>query len=470
MEKETIKLTANAIEQYLKKVKSERQAAIDKARQENLPVPPAKERYVWFEKNRRLCIRIHPGGNAAYYVIMKAIPKEHDDDAIGEATRKSKLQRIRLGAVDDLTVAAAETEALRTIAKLSSGKDLQQHQRVQKEQGRTLQECFEDSIRNRKIKQSTKTQYAKLMNRCFSDWLDKPLRSITSEMVRTRHNEMSSKSLRYVDHDERKSAVKHSDWTGKGQADYAMRVLRLVFNHAMHTMKDSRNVPIIDHNPVKALSTGNEWNNLAGRKEYIEDDELRAWHQAVMNLVPLEENSQNVTRATIRDVLIFSLFTGLRKEEVLKLSWKEVNLDRGEITLPPSRTKNGQEHRFPVSTQVLQLLKRRHDEMRMAAVSSVLVFPIVECRKAMAQVTKETGKEFTHHTLRHTFTTKANALGDIGAYTIKHLVNHTISKSDVTANYAQKDMKAMKIATQKVADAFDAIISPKESLSIAEPG
>ena len=50
------------------------------------------------------------------------------------------------------------------------------------------------------------------------------------------------------------------------------------------------------------------------------------------------------------------LLTGLRREEVGRLQWHEVNLSDGTITLPPERTKNGREHVIPLSGAALGIL------------------------------------------------------------------------------------------------------------------
>ena len=48
--------------------------------------------------------------------------------------------------------------------------------------------------------------------------------------------------------------------------------------------------------------------------------------------------------------------TGQRANEIAALRWDEIDLDRGVISLPGSRTKNGRPHEIPMSATVRALL------------------------------------------------------------------------------------------------------------------
>jgi integrase len=51
------------------------------------------------------------------------------------------------------------------------------------------------------------------------------------------------------------------------------------------------------------------------------------------------------------------MLTGCRREEIGALQWSEVDFDARTISLPPDRTKNGQEHILPLSDMALAILK-----------------------------------------------------------------------------------------------------------------
>jgi integrase len=85
------------------------------------------------------------------------------------------------------------------------------------------------------------------------------------------------------------------------------------------------------------------------RQGFFEPAEL----QAVLKHLPAELAA--VTR--------FGALTGWRKSEVLGLQWKDVDLARGLVTLPPGTTKNGQGRTYPVSArpELAQLLQEQRE-------------------------------------------------------------------------------------------------------------
>jgi integrase len=51
------------------------------------------------------------------------------------------------------------------------------------------------------------------------------------------------------------------------------------------------------------------------------------------------------------------MLTGQRANEIAGLRWQEIDFDRGVISLPGSRTKNGKPHELPMASQVRALLE-----------------------------------------------------------------------------------------------------------------
>ncbi|HAT1685319.1 TPA: tyrosine-type recombinase/integrase [Klebsiella oxytoca] len=70
----------------------------------------------------------------------------------------------------------------------------------------------------------------------------------------------------------------------------------------------------------------------------------------------------NVTRA----LLLFVILTACRSGEARFMRWAEVDFDKKIWTIPPGRMKAGVQHRVPLSTQVLEILRNMqglHDEL-----------------------------------------------------------------------------------------------------------
>jgi integrase len=155
---------------------------------------------------------------------------------------------------------------------------------------------------------------------------------------------------------------------------------------------------------------------------------MEVYPEAVMQL----ENT------TVRDYLLVLLFTGLRLTEAMKLKWANVDLKKAKtLTVPASDTKTKKEHCLPLSDFLVELLKARHEQIQL---SSPYVFPgevstehMVEPKRKIAQVIKNSGVKFSPHTLRRTFETTAESL-DVSYYALKRLLNHSMS-SDITSRY-----------------------------------
>jgi integrase len=80
------------------------------------------------------------------------------------------------------------------------------------------------------------------------------------------------------------------------------------------------------------------------RERVLRDDELRTVWRA------LGDNQYG----TIVKLLILN---GQRLNEIAGLRWPEIDFDRGVISLPSERTKNGRPHEVPMAGQVLSLLE-----------------------------------------------------------------------------------------------------------------
>jgi integrase len=168
---------------------------------------------------------------------------------------------------------------------------------------------------------------------------------------------------------------------------------------------------------------------------------------------------------TLRDYLLLILFTGLRRQEAAKLKWQQVDLK--EKTLKVIDTKNKESHTLPLSDYLYELLSNRKINA-----SNNYVFAgtgetgyIVEPRKQMAKVIKETDILFTVHDLRRTFITITESL-DIPAYALKRLLNHKMT-NDVTAGYIMLDVERLRKPMQMITNYLLLQMGLKESTIIS---
>ena len=116
------------------------------------------------------------------------------------------------------------------------------------------------------------------------------------------------------------------------------------------------------------------------------------------------------TNPYLKAIIITALDTGMRKGELLSLSWKDVNFALNEIQIRAFNTKTGSKRSVGmtsrVSNELMQLWELSPKKM------DGLVFGIGEFKKSFATAVKMAElKDFRFHDLRHTAVTRMVAAG-----------------------------------------------------------
>lgn len=157
-----------------------------------------------------------------------------------------------------------------------------------------------------------------------------------------------------------------------------------------------------------------------------------------------EEEEQRLLAAAapwIRELVIFAANTGMRRGEILSLTWNGVDFARRTVTV--FRSKNGERRTVPVNQTVLEILTKRYEERdggRPARDS--LVFrseadtPLdgSNLRRAFNSALEAAKIENFHfHDLRHTFATRLVQAG-VDLYKVQRLLGH--KSPSMTQRYA----------------------------------
>jgi integrase len=302
---------------------------------------------------------------------------------IAESKVSNKTVRVTIGRHGIFTAEQARQEAKKILSTIARGINPNDADKAKRARGVTLSEVFQAYLVARSsLKPRTVYDYKRLMGTYLADWQNKPLVEISKDMIERKHREIGERS--------------------PAQANLTMRFVRALFNFALGQYEDSAGNPIITDNPIKRLSQTRSWYRVDRRNTVIKAHELPAWLKAVHNL---NDDAIGPNRELIRDYLLLLLFTGLRREEGLSLTWKQVDLKAKTLTLPDP--KNRQPHVLPVSDFLYTMLNRRYTQ---TGKSSPFVFPgdgvkgyLNEPGKQMKRVTQESGVAFTLHDLRRTF-------------------------------------------------------------------
>ena len=137
------------------------------------------------------------------------------------------------------------------------------------------------------------------------------------------------------------------------------------------------------------------------------------------------------------DLVILAINTGMRKSEILKLKWRDVNGDEALV-----RGKGDKARAVPLNSQAKEVIAKQPEK-------SEYVFDIPNrtqqdlLRRTVNQVKKRTGIDFHFHLLRHYFTTSLVEKG-VDFITISEILGH--SKMTTSLIYSHTDREKKKRA------------------------
>ena len=268
----------------------------------------------------------------------------------------------------------------------------------------TLQQAY-DYFKEKKhdLKPRTIQTYDRQIEGLLKDWLNTPLNDIDKTMVSDMHTKLSKSS--------------------KAQANAAMRALSSVWNYAYHSFLDDNDDPIIKDNPVRILSVKKDWNTIKPRTNYVDDDFLPQFFNAVLKFRSDDFHLGQPHSNNARDILF-----------------------RG--------TKNGSDYDMPMGDIMRAMLKQRYKVKQ----NSPWVFKskindghVKDMSAEYKNISNSVGIHITPHDLRRTFISVATRL-DMSYPVLKRLLNHRDAKAtdETTLQYIQ-------ISQPQLRDALNAI-------------
>tara|TARA_R110001606_G_scaffold399285_1_gene583665 strand:+ start:210 stop:1403 length:1194 start_codon:yes stop_codon:yes gene_type:complete len=381
------------------------------ARIRDLPLPEiGRLDYSDTDINKLVC-RVSSTGNKSFLVTKRV---------------DGKLKNVTIGKFPDVSVTEARLKAQEILTALNSGINPTEEKRKKAIAQTTLSDVLEQYLSERDLKPYTVKNYRYKLKLGFNDWLNKPVNSITEDMILKRHKKISQ--------------------TGKTTANTTMRVLRLTLNYA-----DA--VGMINGNPASILSKARLWHRNKRKEVIIPSTQLKDWHDAVTTL----------SNQKAKVYFLILLYMGFRSTETLEIEW--CNVDLTAKTLKLVDTKNRTDRTFPIPEPLIKYLKELQSltgDYKWVFVGRNLINHMSDPRVPMKKVIQRSNVVFSAHVCRHTFTTiaEANYLPDT---LTKRLTNHKAS-SDVTAGYIHTEDDTLRIASNKIADYIQARITQKDNV------
>lgn len=193
---------------------------------------------------------------------------------------------------------------------------------------------------------------------------------------------------------------------------------------------------------------------LADREEKLRQARIRfnTWRIA-RGRKPLPEREGDLLDH-IRPLVLLALNTGLRRGELLGLTWGSVNFSAKLLTVTAATAKSGHTRRIPLNVEALSTLTAWH-ERRGKPAAEALVFPghdgerMTRIDTAWGTLMKTAGlKNFRLHDCRHHFASRLVQAG-VDLYTVKELLGH--SEIAMTEKYSHLAPDNLRLAVEKVA-------------------
>lgn len=281
-----------------------------KAKLNLLQLPSGRRQQFYYDEGTRgLCVSLTDTGTKSFYVLRKF---------------KRRTERVQIGRYPETTIGQARTRAGRVNSQFDSGLNANEIKRLERGEP-TLEDLYNEYMNRHAYVHNRRPDIAEINYRLYlSHWAKRRLSTITKIDVQRWHTRTGRDR-------------------GHRTANNAMSLLRAMYNRAIDWELFN------GLNPARGVR---KFKNVS-RDRFLQPDELKRFLEALKQ----EDNS------TYRDLFLVLLLTGARKNNVLTMRWRDINLDGGVWIIP--MTKNGEPQTLPLSPQVVELLRHRATDLAM---------------------------------------------------------------------------------------------------------
>ena len=348
---------------------------------------------------------------------------------IVERRHEGKLYRVTIGKTNEITPVEAKKKAQTILADIANG---EYEKKKESSNEVTLEQAFDLYLKQRKLKPLSINTYHHCIDTFLSDWKSKPIFDISKKDVFDRFIKLTEYS--------------------PTQANLTLKMFGSIWRFAQVHWSTDEN-PILKHNPIDVIPAKRGWNKTKARTRHLDESNIHVFYNAVLNYFTERSLYDDASKNAVRDLVLFVMYTGCRRNEAQTLKWENVDIEKGLFIFKDP--KNGDDHLLPMGDHLFEIIKQRY-ELK----NNEYVFPgsnmvskakhVSGAQGLLEAVREQTGIEISLHDLRRTFATICNNL-DYGPYTIKRLLNHRSgAKNDVTGGYVQVSIKKLRLAMNDI--------------------
>jgi len=179
--------------------------------------------------------------------------------------------------------------------------------------------------------------------------------------------------------------------------------------------------------------------------------------------LPKEENQRTLLSPDAAAALRLLIFTGARLREILHLRWEHVDLGRGLLLLPDSKTGR---KAVVLNRPALEILQAHPRLGPFVIVGDKLDQPRTDLKKPWAAVCRHAGLDGVRlHDLRHTFAS-IGAGASLGLPIVGKLLGH--SQPQTTARYAHLDADPLLQAANLIGERIESAMNPPMATTTAK--
>ena len=178
-------------------------------------------------------------------------------------------------------------------------------------------------------------------------------------------------------------------------------------------------------------------------RTYLTNDELQS--------ILTHSLGGNISLIRVRDIFIFSVYTGLRFEDAQNLTIDRITKENEKFILRIEQEKTGELLTIPLLSPAMQIIRKYEDSPERIVFNKVL--PTLSNQKLNAYlkvIADLTGikKNLTHHVARHTFATTVLLSNEVPIEAVSKFLGHTNIKT--TQMYAKITPQYLQSFANKV--------------------